>query len=211
MSRTIRARRTEAGWALAEDDLVEAVEVLKRGRLVVYPTDTLYGLAGDPHDPLAMERLYRAKRRPRGEPVALVVANREQARRVAVLSPAAERLWAAHLPGPLTLLLPAGPEAPMAPVVRDDVVGLRVPDHGVPLQLAREFGPFTATSANLHTLRPPRTVEDARKQLGDDVTLYLDAGPAPLGRPSTVMDLTEDPPTVKREGAVSRAELGLDG
>jgi L-threonylcarbamoyladenylate synthase len=115
------------------------------------------------------------------------------------------------MPGPLTLLLPAGPEAPLAPVVREDVVGLRCPDHGVPLRLAKEFGPLTATSANLHGAPGPRTVDDARRQVGRDATLYIDAGPCPLGQGSTVVDLTTSPPTVKREGALPVTELRLDG
>lgn len=205
------AHRRDAGWTLTEEGLVQVVELLKRGQLVVYPTDTLYGLGADPYDPLAVERLYRAKRRPRGEPISLLVADKDQARRLARFSPLTERLWDAHLPGPLTLLLPATPEAPLAPVTREAVVGLRMPDHGVPLLLAREFGPLTATSANLHRVPPPRTVADAQAQLKGDVALYVDAGPCPPGGASTVVDCTQDPPTVKREGALSRRELDLDG
>lgn len=209
--RRLQAREGSSGWALQEGELVEVVEALKGGGLVVYPTDTLYGLGADPYDGAAMDRLYRVKGRPPGEPVALVVASLEEARRLAHLSPAALRLWEAFLPGPVTLILRATPEAPPRAVTGEGGVGLRMPDHGIPLAVAREFGPFTATSANRHGRPSPRTREEAEAQLGDEVDLYVDAGPSPIGRGSTVVDLTGERATVKREGAVARDELERHG
>ncbi len=209
--RRLRAHGAAGHWGLREEDLVEVVEVLKAGGLVVYPTDTLYGLGADPYDEAAMDRLYRVKGRPHGEPVALVVAGLEEARQLAHLTRAAHRLWDAFLPGPLTLIVHATPEAPRRVVTREGGLGLRMPDHGVPLAMAREFGPLTTTSANRHGRPPPRTVEEAEAQLGDAVDLYVDAGPCPVGEGSTVVDLTGERATVKREGAVSREELERHG
>lgn len=205
--RHLHAREANGRWELREEDLIEVVECLKAGGLAVYPTDTLYGLGADPYDEAAMDRLYRVKGRPRHDPVALVVAGLEEAERLAQVTPAARRLWEAFLPGPLTLILPSRPEAPPRAVTQEGAVGLRMPDHGVPIAVAREFGPLTATSANRHGSLPPRTLEEAETQLGEAADLYVDAGPCPLGVGSTVVDLTGERATVKREGAVAREEL----
>ncbi|MFQ5837955.1 MAG: L-threonylcarbamoyladenylate synthase [Thermoplasmata archaeon] len=205
--RIVKARKMDEGWELEEEDIIEAVEVLKRGGLVVYPTDTLYGLGVDPYDGRAVERLYRVKQRPHGEPVSIIVSGLEEAQRVARLSQKALEVWRSFMPGPLTLILEATPEAPPGPISKDGVLGVRMPGHDVPLILAREFGPLTATSANLHGQAPPRTVEESMSQLGTEATLYVDAGPCPLGVESTVLDLTRDQTTIKREGALDRKEL----
>lgn len=209
--RVVKAQRVGQDWLLGEEELTEAVEMLKGGSLVVYPTDTLYGLGADPYDEGAVRRLYRVKRRPWTEPVSLVVAGFEEARRLAHLTEPGRRLWKTFLPGPLTLLLPAKPEAPPPPVTRAGVIGLRCPAHPISHALTEEFGPLTTTSANRHGAQSPRRAEEAMTQLGADADLYIDAGPAPLGRSSTIVDLCQDPPTIKREGALTREELNLHG
>ncbi|MEE9592168.1 MAG: L-threonylcarbamoyladenylate synthase [Thermoplasmata archaeon] len=190
---------------------MEAVDLLKGGGLVVYPTDTLYGLGADPYDDEAVRRLYRVKRRQRSEPVSLVVADMAEAERLAYLLKPGRRLWKAFLPGPLTLLLPAKPEAPPPPVTHEGVVGLRWPKQVIPRAIAAEFGPITTTSANRHGAPAPVRVEEAVGQLGSDVDLYIDAGPSPHGVPSTIVDLSQDPPTITREGVLTRKELNLHG
>jgi L-threonylcarbamoyladenylate synthase len=205
--KVVRARRVDEHWELEEEDLIEVIEILKAGGLVVYPTDTLYGLGADPYDPQSVERLYRVKRRPKGEPVSIVVSGLEEAQRLAHFSDPAIQLWRSFMPGPLTLILEAKPEAPPYPITRDGALGLRMPDHDIPLLLAREFGPLTATSANLHGRSPPATVEEARSQLGEEVDLYIDAGPCPLGEESTVVEVRAGRATIKREGALKRREL----
>jgi L-threonylcarbamoyladenylate synthase len=206
-----KAHRVDDRWVLHPKELMEAVDLLKGGGLVVYPTDTLYGLGADPYDNAAMDRLYRVKRRPWTEPMSLVVGDIEEAGRLAHLLESGRRLWKAFLPGPLTLLLPAKPEAPPPPVTRDGIVGLRYPEHPIPRAIAAEFGPVTTTSANRHGAPAPVRAEEAMTQLGTDVDLYIDAGPSPYGLPSTIVDLSRDPPTIKREGALTREELNLHG
>ncbi|MDX1533996.1 MAG: L-threonylcarbamoyladenylate synthase [Thermoplasmata archaeon] len=207
----LKAHRLDDRWVLHPQELVAVVDVLKAGGLIVYPTDTLYALGVDPYDEAAVRRLYRVKRRPWTEPMSVLVGDLEEAERLAHIVDPGRRLWKAFLPGPLTLLLPAKPEAPPSPVTRNRVVGLRLPRHSIPRALAAEFGPITTTSANRHGAEDPTDIKEAKAQLRGDVDLYIDAGPAPHGLPSTVVDLTQDPPTVKREGALTRDELNLDG
>jgi L-threonylcarbamoyladenylate synthase len=205
--RVVRAKRLRDGWNLAEADLIEVIEVLKGGGLLVYPTDTLYGLGADPYDSEAVDRLYRVKSRPKGEPVSVAVSSLEEARRLARFSERALEMWRSFMPGPLTLILEATPQAPPYPITKDGALGLRMPRHDIPLLLAREFGPITATSANIHGRPAPRTVEEARSQLGKEVRLYIDAGPCYIGVGSTVVDLTSGQATIKREGALKKGEL----
>lgn len=198
-------------WVLRADDLAHALRVLRDDGLVVYPTDTLYGLGADPHREGALARLRRVKRRAEPAPLSVAVGSLEAARALARFSDRALEVWQTYLPGPLTLLLPATSAAPRACLSPEGTIGLRMPKHDVALQLARAYGPITATSANRHGAPPPRTAGAARAQLGGEVDLYIDAGPCPLGQPSTVVDLSGGRLTIKREGAIRREELSRDG
>jgi L-threonylcarbamoyladenylate synthase len=187
------------------------VQELRGGGLVVYPTDTVYGLGADPSNADAVRRIFAAKKRPEGQPLSVCVANLEAARTIAAISPAAERLCRTWLPGPVTLLFRPTATAPKAIVSAENTVAVRVPKHAVALLLAKQFGPITATSANVHGTPAPLEAWQAAEQLGETVDLYLDAGPCPLGRESTVVDLTGPEPRVIREGAVSAERLGIVG
>lgn len=194
--------------AAALDDVVA---VLRDGGLIVYPTDTLYGLGVDPFSPGAVARMFAAKQRPSGQPVSVVVPNVDAAKDLAEIGSRAEALCRRWLPAALTLLFRPTSGAPKAVVSAEGTIAIRVPDHAIPLLLAKRFGPVTATSANLHGRPPPVEAWQAQEQLGDAVDLYLDAGPCPIGRESTVVDFTGQEPRVIREGAVSAERLGLVG
>ena len=209
--RVVRAVMIEGQAVLDAGAAEEAVAVLRRGGLLVYPTDTLYGLGADPQNPEAMRRLFAAKQRPAGLPVSIAVPDLAAAKTLAVISPRAEVLCDGWLPGPVTLLFRPAAGAPAAILSPEGTVAIRVPRHPIALLLAKRFGPLTATSANLHGKPPPVEIREAQEQLGDAVDLYVDAGPCPIGRESTVVDLTGPEPRVIREGAVSAARLGLDG
>ena len=191
--------------------LDEVLGVLRSGGLVVYPTDTLYGLGADPFNPNSLARLFAAKQRPPGQPVSIVVADLDAAKRLAVISPSAEAMCRRWLPGALTLIFRPAADTPNSVVSSENTVAIRVPNHAIALLLAKRFGPITATSANLHGKPPPAEAWQAAEQLGESVDLYLDAGPCPVGRESTVVDLTGPEPRVIREGAVSADRLGLVG
>jgi L-threonylcarbamoyladenylate synthase len=192
-----------------EPALIErAVEVLRRGGLVAYPTDTVYGLAARPSDDQAVERLFAVKRRRPDQSTPLLIASpADLARIVEDVPQVARDLIRAFWPGGLTIVLRKAPSFQSRAVV-GDTVGLRVPDHPVPRELVRLLGePITGTSANIAGGPEPLTADDVRAQLVEGVDLVIDGGRCPGGTPSTVVDCTTEPPRVVREGAVSREEL----
>ncbi|MGQ0535373.1 MAG: L-threonylcarbamoyladenylate synthase [Methanobacteriota archaeon] len=190
------------------DAILEAARALREGGLVVYPTDTLYGLGADATDARAVARLVAAKRRAPEKAIPVAVADLAAARQVAHVTPLAEKIAARHWPGAVTLVLSARPGIlALAALGARDTVAIRVPGHPVALALLSACGrPLTATSANRSGGADPRTVEDARRELGDAVEVYLSAGPAG-GVGSTIVDATGAAPKVLREGAVPAAEV----
>lgn len=204
MADTLVAQPLGTKFVLPGDALPRLRDVLRSGGLVVHPTDTVYGLAADPFNESAVERLYEAKARPRGLAVSIAVAEVSDIFRFGARSPLAEAFCEKNLPGPFTVVLQATPDAPRAVVSKDGRLGLRVPDHPIPRLLAKAFGPVTSTSANVHGRPAPVTCEEARAQLGDSVDLYIDGGPADLGQESTVVDLTGPRASILRAGAVPR-------
>lgn len=180
-------------------------DVLRRGGLVVHPTDTVYGVAADPFQEAAVARVYEAKARPRELALSIAVADVAEVFRLGERNALAEAFCTKNLPGPYTVLLRASPYAPKVLVNKDGLVGLRVPNHPIPRLLAKAYGPITTTSANRHGQPSPTTCEEAKAQLADAVELYVDAGPTPLGQESTVVDLSGAKPRIVRQGALPRA------
>ncbi|MGI0071646.1 MAG: L-threonylcarbamoyladenylate synthase [Thermoplasmata archaeon] len=178
--------------------LAEAVRALAAGRLVVYPTDTLWGLGAASGDPEALARLAAAKGRPPGLPVSVALSSTEELEPLATMAAAGRRFARLHLPGPFTLLAKGSPLArrtlAAGAVGATGRVGFRVPDHPLARELARRAGPLTATSANRHGSPPCRTLAEARRAFGHDVAVYLGGGPAPSGRPSTLIDVSQGSP-----------------
>ncbi|MGB6499784.1 MAG: L-threonylcarbamoyladenylate synthase [Thermoplasmata archaeon] len=177
--------------------LERATRALGAGELVVFPTDTLLGLAARASDPRAVERLLRAKARPGSQPLSVAVSSLEEVEPLGAMSPAARRFARRRLPGAYTLLLRPTRAAAraLAPAVGGGrTIGLRVPDHPIARELARRVGPIVATSANRHGRPPVRTIAAARRAFGSEVAVYLPAVPAPSGRPSELIDLTGPTP-----------------
>ena len=170
-----------------------AVRTLESGGLIVYPTDTLFGLGACARDRRAVERLTAAKRRPGGLPISVAVSSYEELEPWAQWTPGRRAFARRVLPGAVTLIVPASRRArrDMAPgiVGPEGSVGLRIPDHALARELARQAGPITCTSANRHGESPARTLVQARAALGSAVGTYLSGSPAPSGRPSRLADL----------------------
>ncbi|MEM0129115.1 MAG: L-threonylcarbamoyladenylate synthase [Thermoplasmata archaeon] len=184
----------------ARGPVARAAEALRRGGLVVYPTDTLYGLGADATNALAVERLLRLKARPDRQPISIAVDSYEAIEPIARLRPAGRRYARTHLPGPYTLLVRPSPSARrrLAPAIAGPdlpTVGVRIPDHPLARALAAALGrPVTATSANPHGQRPARSIAEARRLFGGRVAAYLGGDPPPTGVPSTLVDLTGPAP-----------------
>ena len=181
-----------------------AAAVLRRGGIVVYPTETLYGLGARADDGPALERLARAKLRAEGKPLPLIAADLAQVERVAVLAGAAARVAARLWPGPLTLVLPARAGVHPAITAGTGTVGVRIPGSEVARVLAAAAGaPLVSTSANPSGGPPPSTVAALAPSLVEAVDHVLDGGPTPGGAPSTVVEIGPDGSVrVLRAGAV---------
>ncbi|MGH2461495.1 MAG: L-threonylcarbamoyladenylate synthase [Chloroflexota bacterium] len=186
-----------------------AARALTAGDLVIVPTDTVYGVSAALSCPRAVEAIYLAKGRPAEKPIALLVDRIEAVELVAADVPeAAQALMARFWPGGLTLILPRKPSVPAIVAAGGPTIAVRMPDHPVPRALIRRLGePLPTTSANRSGRPSPTNAEQAAGELGDRVAFVLDAGPAPGGVESTVVDPTADPVIVYREGAISLRQL----
>jgi len=186
-----------------------AAEILKRGGLVGFPTETVYGLGADGSSKEAVVRLYAAKWRPLDHPVIVHFADADLAFSWAREVPqAAKKLAAKFWPGPLTLVLKRSSKAGDFVTGGQDSVGVRVPSHPVAQELLRAFGGgIAAPSANRFGQVSPTTAAHVREDLGKDVELVLDGGPSEVGIESTIVDLSGREPALLRPGKISAAEL----
>jgi L-threonylcarbamoyladenylate synthase len=189
--------------------LAHAADVLSRGGLVVFPTDTLYGLAADPRNAVAVERVCRAKGRAPGRALPLIAADLRQVEAAAShLSPLTRRLAGTFWPGPLTLVVDASPEIVVGVHGGACTVAVRVPGHAVARGLASHAGfPVISTSANRSERPAPASVDAAIDALDGAIDLALDGGPTPGGEPSTIVDARGDVPRLLRAGAVPFARV----
>jgi L-threonylcarbamoyladenylate synthase len=191
------------------DPLEDAIAAATRGELIVFPTDTVYGIGTRPDDASATARVFAAKRRPLERELPVLVASIEQARLVGVFDERADRLAGAFWPGGLTLVLPRASAAAGWDLGGDPTtVGVRMPHHVMALALLAGAGPLAVTSANRSDEPTPSDCEGLVRTFGDTVAIYLCQPEPPSGAPSTVLDLTGPEPIVRRDGAVGRAELG---
>ena len=189
--------------------IAEAAAMVRSGRLVAFPTETVYGLGANALDAAAVQRIYAAKERPAFNPLIVHLADATWLPRVtAQVTPLARRLAAAFWPGPLTLVLPRGPNVPDIITAGLPTVGVRVPAHPVAraLLVACDL-PIAAPSANAFTRVSPTTAAHVLAQLADRVDLVLDGGPANVGIESTVVDACGEQPVLLRLGGVSVAAI----
>ena len=177
---------------------------LRAGHLIVIPTDTLYGLAGDAFNPAAVRAIYAAKQRPFSKPLPILLADNSDLTRVACfVPPIASVLIAQYWPGPLTLLLPKHPELP-AEISYNDSIAVRIPDNQSARAVIRAAGGALAvTSANLTEQAPATTAVEALEKLVGFVTAVIDDGPSPHAAASTILDCTGPELKILREGPIS--------
>lgn len=186
------------------DVIAQAAAAAKAGELVVFPTDTVYGIGTRPDDPAAIARLFDAKRRPRELELPVLAASVNEVRSLAVFGEGAERLAATCWPGGLTLVLRRAPSSAAWDLGGDpETIGVRIPHHPLARALLAAAGPLAVTSANRSGRPPASTCEDLEATFGDTVALYLCQDVPPAGVPSTVVDLAHGAAQVLRAGAVA--------
>lgn len=190
-------------------EIEEAVALLRRGDLVAFPTETVYGLGADAANPAAVAKIFAAKGRPADHPLIVhLPAAAHLARWAREVPPEAEQLAAAFWPGPLTLILKRQPNVPDAVTGGQDTVGLRVPSHPMARELLAAFdGGIAAPSANRFGRISPTTAAHVREELGARVPLVLDGGACTLGIESTILDCSRGTPVLLRPGAIGTAEI----
>lgn len=177
-------------------DARRAAEVLREGKVVAFPTDTVYGLAAATE--AAVRRIYELKGRDAGKPLVLMAAGSQALEGLVQIGPIAMRYMRRFWPGPLTLVLRSA----------EGTTGVRVPDHPLALELLRASGPLWTTSANRSGRAEALTADEVAAEL-PEVDAVLDGGRAPGGTPSTVLDLSGPRPAVLREGAIPLSELAI--
>ncbi len=189
----------------------EAAEALRAGGIVVYPTDTVYGLAVNPFNSEAVKRLRSLKRREAKKPISVIVPSAAHMDAIAHVSDKARALAERHLPGPLTLVM-RGKDMPEE-ITLNEAIGVRIPAEPFCIALSEAFGhPYTTTSANKSGHAVPETIEALMDHFRfdlEDIALFVDGGPRPSRFASTVVSCVDETPYILREGALSREELGL--
>ena len=199
--------KTEIISGSSNDAIPHALEILKAGSLVAFPTDTVYGVGTLAFNGKAVESIYAAKDRPIEKAIPVLIGDSQDLEKVGInISDSARRLAVHFWPGPLTILVPKRADLPES-VSSTSTVGVRVPDHDVARALLRATGPMAVTSANISGKQSPVTAEEVYEQLGGRVDLIIDAGKTPGGVPSTLVDCTASELTVLRDGPISLEEL----
>ncbi len=193
---------------ISEADIERAVEELRGGGLVCFPTDTLYALGADACSATAVGRVFDVKGREGAKPLPLFVKDVGMAETIAVLDRAARRLAERFWPGALTLVLEKRPDFESEALVGGNTVALRAPAHPVALAIVGGLArPVTGTSANLSGGPDPATADEVLRQVGDQIDLILDGGPCLVGMPSTIVDCSRAEAHILRRGAINDASI----
>lgn len=194
----------------AKDGIDEGARILKDGGLVVFPTETVYGLGANAYDENAVANIFKAKGRPQDNPLIVHISSLDQVNDIAVDVPDEfYKLAERFMPGPLTVILKKSDKIPYVVTAGGDTVGVRMPDNAYTRQLIAKSFPLAAPSANRSKHISPTTAQHVYEDLNGEVDLILDDGACQVGIESTVLDLTVDVPTILRPGAVT-ADMLLD-
>lgn len=183
-----------------KEKIIIAMNFLKKGGTVIYPTDTVYGLGANIFNEEAVKKVYLIKKRSFKKPMSVCISEIDDINEIAYIDKYTEEIIRKILPGPFTVILRKKKHVPFMLASDGEKIGIRIPDNRVCMELSREF-PITTTSANLSGREIPKSVEEVVEQLGDAVDIILDAGTFKHGVPSTVVDMTTSPPKILREGA----------
>jgi len=192
--------------------IAKTIEILKRGGLIIYPSETCYGLGADATNPQAVAKVLQFKGERKGKPILIAVADKKMAQDYVEINEMAENLYQNFLPGPVAVVSKS--KGKVAPGIEsaNQTLGIRIPNYPLVLEIIRQFGrPITSTSANPSGKKPPYSLKDvlkytSKKRLGL-VDIFLDAGQLPIRPPSTIVDTTLQEPTVLRQGEIFIPEI----
>jgi L-threonylcarbamoyladenylate synthase len=182
-------------------DLTKVVSALKNGEVIVYPTDTLYGLGADIFNKSAVKNIFLIKKRSFNQPLSIAVSNIDDLKDVAFVDDRIIRIAERFLPGKLTLILKKKKVISDILTAGSDRIAVRIPNNNIALQILSVFGPLTCTSANIHGIPTPYKINDIRIQFKDKINIYLDAGEL-KSKPSTIIDISNEKVMVLREGSI---------
>jgi L-threonylcarbamoyladenylate synthase len=191
---------------MIESNISKAISALKKGNIIVYPTDTLYGLGADIFNVNAIRKVFKIKKRPFNNPLSVAVSDISELEKIADVDEHTRQLVKQYMPGKLTLILKK------KEIISDNVTGglnkvaIRIPDNKIALEILTNFGPITATSANIHGLKTPYIINEIIMQLKENVSVYLDDGRLE-GRSSTIVDLTDHQVRIIRKGAIPEKDI----
>jgi L-threonylcarbamoyladenylate synthase len=185
----------------------KAAQIVEEGGVIVYPTDTVYGLGCNPFNEDAVKKIFRIKGK-RTKPLPILASDVKEIEKIAHTTDKALKFAEKFWPGPLTMILLKKPSLPSL-VTRDlDSVAVRVPNHKVALELIRTSGGLlVGTSANRTGKKSPRTAQEAAKQIGEEADLIIDDGPTPIGASSTIIDLTREKLEIVRQGPIKLNDI----
>jgi L-threonylcarbamoyladenylate synthase len=184
-----------------ESDKIKIARMaMKNGSIIIYPTDTVYGIGANVFDEEAILKVFSIKKRPLNKPLSVCISRIEDIKKVAQIGSRAENIIRKILPGPYTVILNKNEDISSLLTAGSDKIGIRIPDNSICRDLSRDF-PITSTSANLSGYDIPESIDDVLNQLGSSVDIMIDAGICKHGIPSTVIDMTVYPPKVLREGS----------
>ena len=191
-----------------QENLILAAEMIQKGEIVAFPTETVYGLGADGLNIEACRKIFLAKGRPNDKPLSLHVSSVEMASKIAKITSAAEKLFDKFLPGALTIILPKNKIVPDFVTCGKSSVGIRFPANEAALTLIGLAGvPIAAPSANLSGKNPPRTAQEVFENLSGRVEIILDGGACEFGISSTIIDLTGTEPQILRHGAIAAEKI----
>ena len=189
-----------------KNNILKAIDALKNGEIIVYPTDTLYGLGSDIFNQNAVRKIFKIKNRSITQPLSIAVSDLNELNNIAYITDVTEKLVKNFLPGKITLIVDKKKIIPDIITAGSKKVAVRIPDNKIALKLLSEFGPVTATSANIHGKETPKNINLINKQFKEKISVYLDDGEL-IGNPSTIIDVTEEKIDIIRQGAIPKSDI----
>jgi L-threonylcarbamoyladenylate synthase len=191
---------------MKKNDISAAIHALKKGHLIIYPTDTLYALGADIFNETAVKQIFMVKKRPLTIPLPVAVSSPKEIDAIAFMNDPAKRICRRFLPGTVTILLKKKPIVPSIVTSGFNTIAIRIPNHPIALQLLSRYGPLTATSANIHEKKTKGVIRDILSQLKTPIPVCIHDGRKEKTA-STIIDLTTQKPRIIREGSISEKEL----